>query len=211
MAKKVGRPKSEFEESKKDFPKDWYDIVLKEYKEGASDVEIKAMFWEWRKSFSNDLWDRWLVEEKEFSELINKGRSLSKKSFKEYNSDVREERNRKRRERRDGKKEYQSNKFAVSARNLLGYHLRQKGKAKSKKTFEYFGYTPKEYFNCVNSKLKDGMTLDNYGLWHVDHIKPLSLFDLTKDKEIKKAWAFDNLQCLWARDNISKSNKYEER
>lgn len=77
MAKKVGRPKSEFEESKKDFPKDWYDIVLKEYKEGASDVEIKAMFWEWRKSFSNDLWDRWLLEEKEFSETIKMGRALS--------------------------------------------------------------------------------------------------------------------------------------
>ena len=43
MKSKGGRPKSEFEESKKDFPKDWYDIVLKEYKEGASDVEIKAM------------------------------------------------------------------------------------------------------------------------------------------------------------------------
>ena len=77
MTNKVGRPKSEFEEAKKEFPKDWYDILLKEYKEGASDVEIKALIWEWKGSFSNDLWSRWLKEEVEFSETIKMGRALS--------------------------------------------------------------------------------------------------------------------------------------
>ena len=142
--------------------------------------------------------------------IVNKCKELSKnKSFTEPSKENLIKRE-KRRKSRDSKKEYNSNRFSVSARNLLGYHLRQKGKAKSKKTFDYFGYTPKQYVDCINSKLKDGMTLDNYGLWHVDHIKPLSLFDLTKDEEIKIAWSFDNLQCLWARDNISKGNRYEE-
>lgn len=77
MKNKGGRPKSEFEEAKKEFPKDWYDILLKEYKEGASDVEIKALIWEWKGSFSNDLWSRWLKEELEFSETIKMGRALS--------------------------------------------------------------------------------------------------------------------------------------
>ena len=101
-------------------------------------------------------------------------------------------------------------RFQRSATSLLSYHLRKNDKKRTKKTFEYFGYSESEYIKTLKSKLKEGMTLDNYGLWHVDHIKPLSKFDLTKDEEIKKAWAFDNLQCLWASENISKGNRYEE-
>jgi hypothetical protein len=47
------------------------------YKEGASDVEVKALIYELRGSFSNDLWDRWLEEEEQFSETIKVGKMLS--------------------------------------------------------------------------------------------------------------------------------------
>ena len=33
-------------------------------------------------------------------------------------------------------------------------------------------------------KLTDGMTFDNYGEWEIDHIKPISLFNLHNDKEL---------------------------
>ena len=51
------------------------------------------------------------------------------------------------------------------------------------------------------------MTWDNYGEWHIDHIKPISSFDLKDAKNQKLAMHYTNLQPLWAKDNISKGNK----
>ena len=69
----AGRPKSDIDT----LPENWQDEVLIEYKSGASDVEVKAMIHEWRGSFSNDLWDRWMKEDPIFSETIKKGRMFS--------------------------------------------------------------------------------------------------------------------------------------
>jgi len=68
----MGRTKSNL-----DLPGSWQVDILILYNEGASDVEVKALIHEWRGSFSNDLWDRWLKEEPEFSETIKKGRLFS--------------------------------------------------------------------------------------------------------------------------------------
>ena len=54
------------------------------------------------------------------------------------------------------------------------------------------------------------MTWENYGLetWHLDHIKPVSKFNLLDVDEQKKCFHYTNLQPLWAKDNIKKSNKF---
>jgi hypothetical protein len=58
-------------------PDKWEDAILDIYREGGSDVEVKAWLFEKRGSFSNDLWDRWLKEEPKFSETIKIGKLLS--------------------------------------------------------------------------------------------------------------------------------------
>jgi hypothetical protein len=68
-----GRPQSDLTT----LPENWADVILELYREGASDVEVKATIADWRGSFSNDLWCRWMDEEPIFSETIKKGKLLS--------------------------------------------------------------------------------------------------------------------------------------
>jgi hypothetical protein len=68
------------------------------------------------------------------------------------------------------------------------------------------GYSPDELMAHLVSKFQPGMTLQNYGKWQIDHIKPISFFRFESFQEIgfKKCWALSNLQPLWAQDNVAK-------
>ena len=61
----------------------------------------------------------------------------------------------------------------------------------------------------LENQFQEGMSWDNwkYDGWHIDHIKPLSKFDLTDPVQFKKAVHYTNLKPLWAYDNFSKGNK----
>lgn len=56
-----------------------------------------------------------------------------------------------------------------------------------------------------------GMSWDNYGnkegQWSIDHIKPLSSFDLTDRSQFLEACHYTNLQPLWHVDNMCKSDR----
>jgi hypothetical protein len=85
-----------------------------------------------------------------------------------------------------------------------------KGKIlKKKKTEEIVGISFNKLVAYLESKFEPGMSMSNYGKWHIDHIKPVTKFDLTKPGELEKCFHYTNLQPMWARDNIIKSNKYD--
>ena len=86
--------------------------------------------------------------------------------------------------------------------------IKKKQGIKSKKTLELLGVKHfQEVIDHLVSQFREGMTLDNYGQWHVDHIKPCSSFNLLDLEEQKKCFHYTNLQPLWARENLSKGNK----
>lgn len=59
----------------------------------------------------------------------------------------------------------------------------------------------------LENKFQEGMSWENHGKWHIDHIKPLTSFDLTDREQLLRACNYTNLQPLWASDNIRKYNK----
>jgi hypothetical protein len=78
-------------------------------------------------------------------------------------------------------------------------------KKKPNSTLKWVGCTSEELTSYFESLFSEGMSWDNYGEWHVDHIRPVSSF---KQEEWEQINHYSNLQPLWAEDNIKKSNKY---
>jgi len=104
-------------------------------------------------------------------------------------------------------------KIKHNIKTLLNQKLKRRGLTKDgNRTFELLGYKPEELICHLESKFQHGMSWGNYGEWHIDHINPDSWFNYmsTNDVEFKSSWALSNLQPLWARDNLSKGNRYNK-
>jgi DNA-directed RNA polymerase subunit RPC12/RpoP len=87
-----------------------------------------------------------------------------------------------------------------------------RGRVKSDNTIKLLGCSIEHLRNHLEKQFTEGMTWSNYGLhgWHVDHIIPVSYFDLSDPEQQKRAWHYTNLRPMWAGDNIRKSNKIIE-
>jgi hypothetical protein len=80
---------------------------------------------------------------------------------------------------------------------------------KNSTTLELIGCDKETFLKHIESQFDHNMNWNNYGLkgWHIDHIIPISSFNLTDENELKKACYYKNLQPLWWKDNLLKGNK----
>lgn len=124
----------------------------------------------------------------------------------EYRDNNRHRINEAARKRRLETKQTPENKTLSAVRSRVYAAL--KGKDKVFNTIDTIGCTREELVAHLEKQFRDGMNWDNQGSrWHIDHIQPISKFDLSIEEEAKKANHYTNLRPLLWHENIHKSDK----
>ena len=90
-------------------------------------------------------------------------------------------------------------------RSRLAYSLRNKSKLGSAVTL--LGCSLHDAIAHIESQFEQGMSWENWGEWHVDHIRPLASFNLEDPIALEMACHYTNLQPLWAKENLAKGGR----
>lgn len=141
-------------------------------------------------------------------EQIKEYREQNKERIKEYNKEYYEQNkgqfNKRRRDRYATDDNF---KTLILCRSMLQRTLKATNSTKDTRTYEMLGYCNEQLKESVESKFLEGMSWNNYGDWHVDHIYPMVRYikDGIKDPAIINA--LDNLIPMWAEHNKEKSER----
>jgi len=178
------------------------------------------------------LWEQGLTYQ-QIANMLNKGKSTICRWLNRSIADKQRIQNRQRNYRRyqtdqnfresckkyrdstiDQKRVYNREYDARRKFNDINYRLRcnlrtrlwqaLRGNYKSGSAVRDLGCSIEELKYHLESQFQEGMSWDNYGEWHIDHIKPLASFDLSDHKQLLGACHYTNLQPLWAEENIKK-------
>ena len=151
--------------------------------------------------------DAKILEELRRHPIYMKNRREHQRQYRKRR-EVKERRNKRRKEKRltDAKYRLDMNMHTAIWKTL------KKQKA-GRKWEELVGYSVNELMKHLERQFDENMNWENYGsYWHIDHIKPKSLFKYNSPDELefKKCWALENLQPLEKTKNIKKYNHYRE-
>jgi len=103
-------------------------------------------------------------------------------------------------------------KLGTLLRTRIWSSLKNQGLKKKDSTMSLVGCSKEELIKHLESQFKEGMSWENWSLngWHIDHIRPVSSFDLSDPAQVKECFHFSNLQPLWAIENLKKSDSWDE-
>ena len=111
------------------------------------------------------------------------------------------------------RRRYQKNRLLRDSSFKLRRNLRRriwgalKKNTKSDSTIKLIGCSIEELKKHLESKFEDGMSWDNYGTWHVDHIIGCANFDLSDHKQQQICFHYTNLQPMWGEHNRQKGSR----
>lgn len=149
--------------------------------------------------------------------ILKEKRRISNKKYREKNKEKIKQMKKEWRERnKDKVKGYRKNTrekdplFRVkrSVRRAINKHVKKRGYTKKAKSFKILGCPFDVFKQHIERQFQKGMTWDNYGDWHLDHIIPMA--SATTEEEVLKLNHYTNFQPLWAEDNLKKSDKIIE-
>lgn len=141
-------------------------------------------------------------------EWRKKNRKKENKRVREWKSSLTEEQKEDQRIKRNEylkKKRKEDPQFTM--KEAMHRMLNRTLNYKNKSTSELLGYSKKDLQNHIESLFLDGMSWENRGDWHIDHIRPICSFPTGTPPDIINA--LDNLQPLWWYDNLSKGDNHQ--
>ncbi len=94
-------------------------------------------------------------------------------------------------------------KIEVAIRNATK-RIKGRGGAKPDSSIRLLGCTVDEARAHVERQFLPGMSWDNHGKWEIDHVRPISSFDLNDPEQVRACAHYTNLQPLWLADNRAK-------
>jgi hypothetical protein len=149
---------------------------------------------------------------KENPELVKIQKTYNKEARKKY---VRTYRKKNQEKINEYQRSYYKEKYGKNIRYTIIRQIRSRFRDALKtrrihgSAVKNLGCTIEELIIHLESQFQNGMNWENHKLhgWHIDHIKPISAFDLSNPKDVAQACHYTNLQPLWANENLTKGKK----
>lgn len=103
-------------------------------------------------------------------------------------------------------------KLGMQLRHSLYRSLRRKSVNKTCSALKLLGCSIDNFVIYIESQFDVGMNWSNWGngegSWHLDHIVPIALFDISKESHRQRCFHFSNMRPLWAAENLKKNAKF---
>jgi hypothetical protein len=100
-------------------------------------------------------------------------------------------------------------RMQIASRRMVHRALGVAGQKKYKRTKDYLDYTSSDLVTHLERQFLDGMSWENYGSWHIDHITSVSELAQNGDITPRIVNCLSNLRPIWAQENMRKG-RYKE-
>jgi hypothetical protein len=102
-------------------------------------------------------------------------------------------------------------RLANRVRTLINMSLRKGEGLKTARSEEYLDCSWEQFRRHIEAHFTEGMSWENQGDWHLDHVRPCASFDLADPEQQRACMHWSNWRPMWAEQNVRKSSKWRGR